>query len=274
MLGLDQAEVIDAGRGRWCRELRLRHLAVDVATDDERDRLTHGSPIPEHVQSRQILRIKTQLDAPTDEGRVDAVVITGQRHRGGAGDAPHHRPAEGFAQQGWFDRRQRTVAGEAGDRRLAGLGVLAGIAHLLTPGQKAVVELGEAGDAVRLGLTEEPLADEAVQPLLLAAPLGRVGSAMDKTDAEYRTAALEGGIGIRRTVIHVQPLGQTAALDGGAQHVLASARVLVWHPAAVDQQPRIIVDEDKEVSALAARHARMGRKRADQHVADPHLVGS
>jgi hypothetical protein len=47
--------------------------------------------------------------------------------------------------------------------------VLAGIAHLLAPGQEAVVELGEAGDAVRLGFGQEALADEAVQPLLLAA---------------------------------------------------------------------------------------------------------
>ena len=115
------------------------------------------------------------------------------------------RPAEGFAHHCWFDRRQRTLAGETGDRRLAGLGVLAGIADLLAPGQEAVVELGEAGDAVRLGLTQEPLADEAVQPLLLAAPLRRVGSAVDEADAEHRTTALEGGVGVRRAVIDVMP---------------------------------------------------------------------
>jgi hypothetical protein len=40
--------------------------------------------------------------------------------------------------------------------------MLAGIAHLLTPGQEAVVQFGEAGDAVRLGLGQEPLADEAL----------------------------------------------------------------------------------------------------------------
>jgi hypothetical protein len=40
--------------------------------------------------------------------------------------------------------------------------VAAGIAHLLDPGHKALVELSEAGDAVGLGLEQEPLADEAI----------------------------------------------------------------------------------------------------------------
>ena len=45
----------------------LRDLAVDVATDDERDGLTDRSAVPEHVQAGQVLRIEAQLDAPTDE---------------------------------------------------------------------------------------------------------------------------------------------------------------------------------------------------------------
>jgi hypothetical protein len=36
-------------------------------------------------------------------------------------------------------------------------------------------------------------------------------------------------------IIHVQALGQTAALNGGAQHVLAGARVLVWHEAMTNR---------------------------------------
>ena len=67
MLGQDQAQVIDAGGRRWCGWLGLRHLAVDVATDDERDGLTDRSTFPEHVQPGQILRIEAQLDAATDE---------------------------------------------------------------------------------------------------------------------------------------------------------------------------------------------------------------
>jgi len=50
-----------------------------------------------------------------------------------------------------------------------------GVAHLLGPGQETIVQLGEAGDAVRLGLGEEAFADEAIEALLLAAPLGLSG---------------------------------------------------------------------------------------------------
>ena len=63
------------------------------------------------------------------------------------------RPAEGLAQHGGLDGLQRSLAGEPGDRRLAGLGMLARVADLLGPGQEAIVELGEAGDAVRLGFS-------------------------------------------------------------------------------------------------------------------------
>ena len=59
------------------------------------------------------------------------------------------------------------------------------------------------------------------------------------------------------TVIHIQPFRQTAALDGRAQHVLAGARVLVGDPAAVDEQPRVIVDQNEQVRALAAAGAGM-----------------
>src|SRR5713101_1059394 len=53
-----QAEVIDAGR-RWrCRWQSLRHLAMHVATEDERDRLTSRMTFPVHVQARQILWIE------------------------------------------------------------------------------------------------------------------------------------------------------------------------------------------------------------------------
>jgi len=42
-------------------------VAVDVATDDERDGLTDRSAVPEHVQTGQVLWIEAQLDAPTDD---------------------------------------------------------------------------------------------------------------------------------------------------------------------------------------------------------------
>jgi hypothetical protein len=67
--------------------------------------------------------------------------------------------------------------------------------------------------------------------------------AVDQADAEDGATPLERGMGIRCPVIDVQPFGQAAALDGRPQHLLASARVLVGHPPAVQQQARVIVDQ-------------------------------
>jgi hypothetical protein len=53
--------------------------------------------------------------------------------------------------------------------------VQAGVADLLGPGGEAVVELVQGGDAGLLGLQQEPLADQAVQPLLLPPTLGLSG---------------------------------------------------------------------------------------------------
>ena len=126
-----QAEVIDAGRRWWCRWLGLRHLAMRVPTEDQGDRLASRMTFPEHVRMRQILWIEAQFDAPTNQRLVDGVPIASQRDRSGAGDAAHDRPAEGFAQQRWFDGVEWTVAGEALDGRLASLGVHACVTHLL-----------------------------------------------------------------------------------------------------------------------------------------------
>src|SRR5437870_8157114 len=97
------------------------------------------------------------------------------------------------------------MAGEASDGRLTGFGMHTGVAHLLGPGQEPIVQLGEAGDAVRLGLREKTFADEAIEALLLAAALGRVGSAMDQPDTQHRTTPLERGMPVWTTVIAVMP---------------------------------------------------------------------
>ena len=109
-----------------------------------------------------------------------------------------------------------TVAGEALDRRLAGLGVHARVADLLSPGHEAIVELLEAGDALGLGLEQEPLADVPSQPFLFSATLRSVRPTVDKANAEHRAAAFERSVRIRGAVVHMQLFRQTAALDGGA----------------------------------------------------------
>src|SRR5262249_38833680 len=66
----------------------------------------------------------------------------------------------------------------------------------------------------------------------------------------------------------------TAALNGGAQHVLASAGVLVGQPATMNQEPTVVVDEHPQKCAFTASDAREGHERTDEHVANPALVGT
>src|ERR1700737_3605626 len=70
----------------------------------------------------------------------------------------------------------------------------------------------------------------------------------------------------------VQLVQQTAPLDGGAQHVLARAGVLVRHPAAMNEDPAEVIHEQEQIGALAAGHAWKRHEWADEHVAHPALV--
>ena len=99
MRGEHQSEVIDARRRWWRRWQSLRHLAMHVATENERDRRSSRMALPVDVQFGEVLRIEAQFDAPTNQRLVDGVPIAGERDRGGAGHAAHDRPTEGFAQQ-------------------------------------------------------------------------------------------------------------------------------------------------------------------------------
>jgi hypothetical protein len=137
---------------------------------------------------------------------------------------------------------------------------------------EAVVELVQAVDPGGLGLQQEPLADDPVQSLLLASALGSVGLAVDEVDAQHRAAAVQCRIRVRRAVVHIQGLGQPAAHDRGAECVLAGAGVLLIHPAAMDQQPGVVVHQHKQSGALGAGHARVRHERSDEHVADPALA--
>ena len=112
----------------------------------------------------------------------------------------------------------------------------AGIAHLLDPRHKAVVQLSEAGDAVGFGLQQEALANIAICSFNFASALRPVRSAVDQTGAQDCAGAFEGRGNVRAALIHIDNFGLAAALDGGAQHLLTSARVLLGHPGAVDEQ--------------------------------------
>ena len=182
--------------------------------------------------------------------------------------------AEGFAQQRWLDGVEWTVAGEALDGRLAGLSVYACVAYLLSPGHEAIIQLLEAGDALGLGLEQEPLTNVPSQSFLLSATLRPVRPTVGQADAEHRAAAFEGGVTVRRPVVNMQLLRQTAALDSGTEHVLTGAGVLVRHPAAMDKEATEVIHEQEEVGAFAAGDAWKRHERTDEHVAHPALVGT
>ena len=146
-----------------------------MAADDQGRGHPSGGTVGPHGQAGQVFGVVAQLDALAAQGWVDLVAVAGQADGGGLCDHPGGRPAERLGEQ---DR-----VGGAGwpaglpplARRLAGLGVDALVADLLGPGGEAVVELVQRGGPCLLGLDQEPLADEPVEPLLLASALGLTG---------------------------------------------------------------------------------------------------
>jgi len=97
---------------------------------------------------------------------------------------------------------------------------------------------------------------------------------VDQADAEHGAAPFKGGVRKRCAVAHMQLVGQAAALDGGTQHVLTGAGVLVRHPAAMNEEPTEVIHEQEQVGALAAGDARKRYERTHEHVAHPAFVGT
>ena len=97
-----------------------------------------------------------------------------------------------------------TLAGEALDGCLAGLGVHARVADLFAPGHEAIIQLLEVGDALGLGLEQEPLANVPAQPFLFSATLWSVRPTVDQTNAEDGAAAFQSSVCKRGAVVHMQ----------------------------------------------------------------------
>ena len=97
---------------------------------------------------------------------------------------------------------------------------------------------------------------------------------MHQTDAQDRARpgqprVLEGG-----AVIGVEDLGDTSPNDGVAQQLLARTSVLVRVEGAVDEQSRVVVDDQEQLGAHRALDPRMRDEGPDQHVGHPALVGA
>ena len=76
---------------------------------------------------------------------------------------------------------------------------------------------------------------------MFSASLRSIRLTVDQADPEHRAAAFKGGVTVRGSVVHMQLIRQTAALDSGAQHILTGASVLISHPAAMDQESTEVI---------------------------------
>lgn len=174
MGGSHHAEVVDAGGLRDVGG-RLGNSFVGVAPDDKGDGRPGRLAFEEHVDMREILGNEPQFHSVTDQGWVDAVLVSFQGNTGGLGDLAGHRPPECLDQH----RRVRLTMGatalEPLDGCLLRLGVDPLIGHLFGPGRKQIVQFVDRLDAPMCRFCEERLSDVAVQPFLLSPAFRRVG---------------------------------------------------------------------------------------------------
>ena len=95
---------------------------------------------------------------------------------------------------------------------------------------------------------------------------------MHQADAQHRAGAGQPRVRERSSVIGVENLREAASGDRPAQQVLAGPGVLAGEEPAVDQQPRVIIDDEEQPGAHRALPAGPGHPGADEHVGDPPLV--
>ncbi len=73
-------------------------------------------------------------------------------------------------------------------------------------------------------------------------------------------------------IIAVENLRQAVAGDRPAQQVLAGPGVLAGEEPAIDQQPRVIIDDEEQPGPDRALPPEPGHPRPDEHIGDPPLV--
>src|SRR5215472_12558773 len=119
---------------------------MDVAFDHQRDGEAELAVPEPDLQLGEILRSVAELNLAPHQGRVHLVLVALEAHGRGPADAAAGCPQEGRAKQLGVGC---TVASalKAFQWRLPCLCVAADVEIALDPGQKAVVELLETGDA-------------------------------------------------------------------------------------------------------------------------------
>ena len=144
----------------------------------------------------------------------------------------------------------------------------------LDPGGEQPVELAQVGDRVparvALGvpgdLDEELLADGPEEPFDLPAALRAARGGVDQPDAELRAGPQQPGVDERRAVVDVDPVGDPARAQRGAQRGGQAHGVLGEPEPVPDDRPGVVVEEGEQVGLAAAD------VRAVQRVPGPQLV--
>jgi hypothetical protein len=95
---------------------------------------------------------------------------------------------------------------------------------------------------------------------------------MDQADAQHRAGPCQPRVGERGAVAGIQDVGDAAAGDGAAEHVLAGAGVLAGEEPAVDQQPGVVIDDQEQPGPDRPVPLRERDPGADEDVGDPPLV--
>ena len=271
----DEAGVVDPGRGRQLGWGLGSGLEVGVAPDPVRDRGAGRDTAQPDLDAGEVERVEHQLDAAPDQQRVDLVGVALQRHQRGLGDGALFFPEERLGQRVGARDRERAGGAPAGERGRCGLGVDLAVVDGLDPRGEQRVELAQVGDRVpariALGvpgdLDEELLADGPEVAFDLPAALRPTRGGVDQPDAELRAGAQQPGVDERRAVVDVDPVGDPARTERGAQRGRQAHGVLGEPEPMAHDRPGVVVEEREQIRLAAAD------VRAVQGVTGPQLVG-
>ena len=270
--GVDQREVVDAGRARRGGRGLGPGLGVGVPGDLERHRQPGVAAGGAHRDPGQVERVEDQLHLLPGQVRLDLVAVAVQRYRRGLGHRPVSAPPERLGQRVGLGQGERGAAHPPGQRRGPGLGVDPVVVDLLDPGGEQPVQLAQVGDgpprpAVGGGeLDCEPVVHGPEEPLDLAPALRPARRRVRQADAEFRARPQQPRVCERRPVVHIDPLRDAPGRQRRPQRRGQAHRVLGQPPPVPDHRPGVVVDEREQVRLAA------GDPGAVQRVPGPDLI--
>ena len=262
----EQPQVVDPGARRWWWDLPLG-LRVCVTADHQWDGEAHRAVLVANLDPGQIERVEHQLDLPTDQRRIDLILVAVQRHGRGLRHRPLLAPQERFPQQ-CRGRQPRHARGlEPLERRHSGLRMGASVVDDLKPRGEQAIELRKLDTVI--DLDQELIADRPKKALNLALRGGRARACVNQFHAEHGARAEQLGGHERGAAVNQNPCRNATRHQPSPQRGLQAEHVLAGTPPPADQQSAVIVDE-REQHRPPRRRA--GQDRAVETVARPQLI--